>query len=333
MTYGELHAVRSAVSEANGALAKYAGDSSRARRGALYALAGYAEVMLADFFCSGVPLSTWDFERDFTYDTSRTTDEVYTHATALFDTAMQLAADSVPIVQLARIGKGRALLALGQFGAAAMAVQDVPSDFRYTERLFTCGSPSSAACESINVLDLRTVTVSSYEGGTKVISWTNPRTAGVDRGATVYGFPVYFPVQYEYDGVSTVTLASGVEADLIRAEAALRAGDITGWLAILNGLRASSPLTDTMAAITDPGPATRPDTMFAERAQWLFLSGHRQGDLRRLIRQYPPRTQQTVYPRGVYPGGINGYGSEVTALFDVRELPNPRFVSCFDRRA
>ena len=34
----------------------------RAYRGELYALEGYAEVLLADLFCSGVPLNTFAVE-------------------------------------------------------------------------------------------------------------------------------------------------------------------------------------------------------------------------------------------------------------------------------
>jgi len=42
-----------------------------------------------------------------------------------------------------------------------------------------------------------------------------------------------------------------------------------------------------LAALTDPGTAeARVDLLFRERAFWFFLTGHRQGDLRRLIRQY-----------------------------------------------
>ena len=43
----------------------------------------------------------------------------------------------------------------------------------------------------------------------------------------------------------------------------------------------------TLAALADPGtPAAREDLMFRERAFWLFGTGHRLGDMRRMIRQY-----------------------------------------------
>src|SRR5581483_874628 len=105
-------------------------------------------------------------------------------------------------------------------------------------------------------------------------------------------------------------MASGVEARLIEAEAALAAGDAS-WLTILNRLRTDGTfttaphpgdptVTDTtwgpgvgavlfpnglpgLRPLTDPGtPAARVDLLFAERAAWLFLTGHRLGDMRRL---------------------------------------------------
>ena len=333
--YAELHQARGIAMQAIGALGRYAGDSSRARQGRLYVFAGYAEVMLADIYCSGIPLSTWDFERDFTYHPGATTAEVYRHAIALFDTALAFATDSTPIVHLAHLGKGRALLALGKFDSAATAVQDVPDDFVYAEPVYTCSNPRIQCTPGVNaaIFDLTHVSVSDTEGGRSVISPDNPRTAATIVDTTDYHFPVYFPVKYQRESVSVITLASGTEARLIRAEAALRAQDIPGWLGVLNALRTEHSATDTMPTLGDPGVANRADTMFAERAQWLFLTGHRQGDLRRRLRQDPSTIAASVYPTGGYPGGIVRYGNEVTLPIDYYdEGANPLFKGCIDRR-
>jgi hypothetical protein len=70
--------------------------------------------------------------------------------------------------------------------------------------------------------------------------------------------------------------------------------------------------------------------MFRERAFWLFLTGHRQGDLRRLIRQYGRNAVQ-VYPTGAYPGGAT-YGNDVTAPIPAAErLSNTLFTGCASR--
>jgi len=118
-----------------------------------------------------------------------------------------------------------------------------------------------------------------------------------------------------------VTIASGIEARLIVAEVALREGDPTTWLNELNALRADTTLLpvpqDTsfrpvqgtkLAPLTDPGPSPndslRVDMLFRERGFWMFSTGHRLGDMRRLMRQYN-RSVNTVYPTGAwFKGGI-----------------------------
>src|SRR4029077_20049777 len=64
--YSSLHHLRGQAREARGFLGAYAPDSSPALAGHLYALEGYAEVLLAEVFCSGIPLSTVDFNADYT---------------------------------------------------------------------------------------------------------------------------------------------------------------------------------------------------------------------------------------------------------------------------
>jgi hypothetical protein len=72
--------------------------------------------------------------------------------------------------------------------------------------------------------------------------------------------------------------------------------------------------------------------LFNERAYWLFLTGHRQGDLRRLVRNYG-RSQETVYPTGVYYGGLGFYGSDVDLPIPATEQVNPYYSGCFNREA
>src|SRR6185312_315794 len=118
-----------------------------------------------------------------------------------------------------------------------------------------------------------------------------------------------------------------------------------GWLGILNQLRNAAPVPGTTApdpadlpALSDPGASlagdaatkARVDTMFTERAAWLFLTAHRQGDLRRLIRQYG-RRQDQVYPAGVYQGFGGTYGTSITLPVPVTEAAyNPYYSGCFN---
>lgn len=141
--------------------------------------------------------------------------------------------------------------------------------------------------------------------------------------------------------------ASGVEARLIEAEAYLQAGKIDSMLVKLNALRASVTSLEaalnpqrkqtvlvagapaTLAPLVDPASATatpadqftaRRNLLFSERAFWLFGTGHRQGDLRRLVRQYGLTTQQ-AFPTGpFFRGGT--YGNDVAYPIPFNELNN-----------
>jgi hypothetical protein len=362
LSYVALQNVRAYAAQALGQLATYdtaaaAQKTQQALRGELYALTGYAEIMLADLFCSGVPLSSYIYQHDFTYAGSSTTQQVYQAAIAQFDTALTLAqaSDSSQIVYLAAVGKGRALLDLGQYAAAAQAVAQVPQSFQYQLdfEYFTYKT------HRFDLTGTAPTTVSNTEGGNGLpyLSNGDPRTA-VDTIMTgSFGFPLTFPTRlggFQATTPSPLTLADGVEATLIQAEAALQAtphtsptGTDVTWLALLNQLRATAPIPGTMTPnptalppLTDPGAqSSNPDSarvalLFRERAYWLFVTGHRQGDLRRLLREYRSiwPSQAQVYPVGPYTApGRGTYGSDVNAPIPPQELVNPKFHGCLDR--
>jgi hypothetical protein len=366
--YGLLQRTRGQAREARGALHAYAPGFSPALTGHLYAAEGFADVFLADLFCSGIPLSTLDFNGDYTYQSGSTTEQVYQRANALFDSAITLAADSERVVNLARVGKGRALLALGEYDAAAAAVAGVPDDFQYAIQFDLSQSGGSSTVPQLsnrnyvwhdfgNDGDGLSVTLVDVEGGNGLsyLESGDPRSAWVDNGVNRYGRALTRPAKYSPDGDGPIVLADGIEARLIQAEAALRTSG-SSWLAMLNALRTDGTFdtqpnadhpatTDTLwhagtggvaglAPLHDPvDPDARVTMLFGERGYWLFLTGHRQGDLRRLIRQYG-RQSQNVYPAGLYPGAHNVYGNDVTAPIPGAErVSNTMFTGCRNRGA
>jgi starch-binding outer membrane protein, SusD/RagB family len=68
------------------------------------------------------------------------------------------------------------------------------------------------------------------------------------------------------------------------------------------------------------------DIHFRERAYWLWMTSHRLGDMRRLIRQYG-RNSETVFPTGQYFRNVQGgvYGPDVNFPLTVDERNNPEF--------
>ena len=372
-SYAELQTVRGAANIALGALAAY--DTTAAHRaaqqgmrGELYAVEGYAEILLAELFCSGVPLSTLDFQQDFTYRPSSTASQVYADATTKLDSAIILAAATDSVVNLAKVLQGRAQLALGQYRAAADDVSSVPTAFQYR---------ATIRATTMSTLLINGVyqpgTVADREGGNGLpfLSSGDPRAAVTTTCSQGdYRCPsnsLTMPAKY-FDpsvitsaGYAPFVVANGIEARLIQAEAALQASpNSPQWLTILNTLRTDgtttgpgqwnagtggvsglAPLADSAATMTsarDSG-AARVAELFHERAYWLFATGHRQGDLRRLIRQYGSeypqfQSDQRVYPTGVYNAPGNGrYGTDVTAPIPTTEYNNPNYHGCIDRNA
>ena len=77
-------------------------------------------------------------------------------------------------------------------------------------------------------------------------------------------------------------------------------------------------------------PATAQDLQFKEREFWLWVSGHRLGDLRRLTHGPYLRGPETVFPTGNYfKGGVYGTDYNFPVPFD--ETNNPNFTQCIDR--
>ena len=343
--YAALNQVRGLANQAIGQLAKYDQSASPALRGELYALEGYAEVFLADLFCSGIPLSTLDYQHDYTYRAGSPRDSVYADAIAKFDTALSLSRDSARILNLAAVGKGRALLDLGQYTEAAQAVANVPDQFQYQIQMDA--QLSDYGSQPLVVPEFQG-TVADREGGNGLpfISSSDPRTTshanGYGCGSECSLIPDKIANLLNGAGFAPVIVADGIEARLIQAEGALQAGDPMLWLQLLNHLRDSAvvqatgePEPEQLLPFTMPATDTaRVSLMFAERAYWLFATGHRQGDLRRFIRQYGALgfNQATVYPVGITSTG-GFYGSDVTAPIPGAEYTNPLFHGCLDRHA
>jgi hypothetical protein len=154
---------------------------------------------------------------------------------------------------------------------------------------------------------------------------------------TFLGVDFYGTRRYKAPDSSTV-LASGVEARLIEAEAALQANDNVTFLKKLNDLRDSSGLALSPLAL----PATvtaREDLLFSERGQWLYLTAHRLPDLRRLSRPTANdgygRDPESVFPTGTwFRGGV--YGPDTNFPIPIEELnnshvPGPAPNTCLNR--
>jgi len=125
-----------------------------------------------------------------------------------------------------------------------------------------------------------------------------------------------------------MTLSSGIEARLIEAEAALNAGD-PSWFTTLNTLRATM-IVPAMAPIASMPVTTdaKVDLLYQERAFWLYLTGRRLGDLRRLMRNYG-RGAETLFPTGPYSmrGGNYSTATAIPFVQSSEQRYNPNLTS------
>jgi len=290
--------------------------------GQLYGIRGYAVLQIAEDVCPGFPLNDVSADNRPLYSGPLTTDSALVIANAQLDSAVKYAHDSTRFVTLARVAKGRALLDQGKYAEAAAVVASVQTAWVYQTEFNLVGNYMSAGNWSQGGYNYA---VGDSEGGNGLpfASANDPRISAqlAGTGAVDTMKPMYITVKYP-DYNTPVTLASGVEARLIEAEAALHAGD-PSWLTTLNTLRATA-ISPSLPALSDPGTApARVDLLYHERAFWLYLTGRRLGDLRRLIRNYG-RDPETVFPTGAYPLGDVYKGATAIPFILAGQPSNPR---------
>lgn len=293
--YRQWQAARMAAHNAAQWYEMYAGQMQRARRGEMVALRSFATLSLAEHICPGFALHEVTNGRP-RYGQPLTTEQAFEHALASLDTAVTLSADSARILNFAHVARGRSLLGLGRFAEAASAVAGVPTSFvREAEYGTTYPAKRNQFVQYFHT-SLNMVSVADNDGGNGLdfVSAADPRVPAANLGTAHDGQTDIFSVNAATD--APIVVASGVEARLIEAEAALAAGN-SDWLTILNDLRATQ-VTPALEPLADPGThAARVDVLFRERAFWLFGTAHRLGDLRRLIAHYG-RLAEDIFPVG-----------------------------------
>ncbi|MDP9200322.1 MAG: tetratricopeptide repeat protein [Gemmatimonadota bacterium] len=367
---------RRAFATVTGASTAETATADDATKAQLRTIEAYTYVTLSEGWCGDVPFSmlpdTGAIDPTLIqYGRGLTTLEMNDTAIARYNQALALN----PANNLTAVGEGRALLNEGRYAEAAALVQNVPTTY-----VFLIEHSVNQAAEnnpSFALQDNGRYGVSNLEGGLTSTGAalrpdlaTPPLTAPSAEGLPFRGLrdprvpwqprsstfcfssSVRCFIDNNYPTLDAdVPLASGVEARLIEAEAALQADQPDVMLAKLNALRASvipllaalypsqkqtfrdasgaivlAPLTDpiTLTMTAAEMFAARRDLLFRERALWLYNTGHRIGDLRRLVRNYGLPSNQ-VFPSGLHFRG-GSYGNDVAYPVPFNEQNNPQFV-------
>lgn len=332
------------------------------RIGEMFAVAGMIYTEFAENYCSAVPFDERLSNGTLQYGTPLTTAQILALAVTRYDSALAHANGADPLAAVvknfASVGIGRALLDAGTPAPAATAVASVPTTFVYNT---VHSLATSRETNGVNWFNGQApngtarFSVADTEGivGLNFRSANDPRVKDSLEGKGFDNSTPLYVLQKYANGTSPVPVSTGVEARLIQAEAAGGAAMITA----LNALRTDGTFdtvrvrkdtipTDTttvldtlwhagtggvkgLKPLVDPGTtAAQVDLLFRERAFWMFATGHRLGDLRRLVRQYG-RAINSVYPNGSYFKGapaLFGNSTELPVPFSERN--NPNYTGC-----
>ncbi len=358
--FRNLHKARRSAEIAAQKFRQFADTTMDAGLSEMLSLAGFTYVVFAENYCSGVPFSTVNADDSFSYGGPLTTTQMLDTAINRFDQALAAAAaldtsgasaavraSKIALrqgrINLASVGKARALLDEGRFAAADSTAATVPTGFNY---LIQHDLNTTRQNDGVynGMRKFKRYGAADIEGGVG-LAWrsvADPRTPIFRNPTTNKGFdgvtPQYDQSRYP-DEKASVTLATGAEARLISAEDSLQRGDMAGMLSQLNALRAAppayflnagAPIPPLAPLVAPVGLAAATDLLFAERARWLWLTSHRLSDLRRLERQYG-RPDNQVFPTGPYFKSGLQYGTAVNYPVAIDELNNPKFQQCLDR--
>jgi hypothetical protein len=311
------------------------------QRGEMYVIRGYTELFMAEAWCSGSAIATVAADGTVTPGTPNTTAQLFTRAAADFDSALVLADTSQRVKYGSQIGKGRALLNLAKYTEAAAAVAGVPRTFQYLTFHSTSSGREENGMWNAEANGSTRYSIISKEGTNGLpylATTTDPRIPWAP--STRIGFNAIstnIPTELKFGRTTSGILADGTEGQLIALEARLQGNtqaDRDFVFAGLNALRASnSPAIPAIAGTAPTTQAAAVDQLFAERAYWMWLTGHRLGDMRRLVRVYG-RDAETVFPIGNQPTPLNGtYGTGVTITIPKNERNNTNFQGCIDNKA
>jgi hypothetical protein len=255
------------------------------------AYAGYSLVLLGEGFCS-MAISYVNPDNTFTFGGEITRDSVFRLAIVRFSDAITAATTSnnTSIRNMAYVGRARAKLNLGDYVGAKADAALVPSGFvrlvsasdantRRQNRVF---NENSAANRAVSIGE-------PYRalGDTRV-----PVTNGGTVSAT--GVPHYFQTKYTAS-TTAFPLATYEEAQLIIAEADIRAGAFATALPILNASRARGgqlPFAGTTAQYMAE--------LIDQRRRELFAESHHLGDIIRYNIPVTPATGSNYHFGGTY---------------------------------
>lgn len=257
------------------------------------AYAGYSYVLLGEGFCT-MAISRVNLDKSLTYGGEIQRDSVFKLAIARFTDAIAAAttANNTSIRNMAYLGRARAKLNIADYAGAKTDAQQVPSGYLRTVSASDANARRQNRVVAENSVLNRIQSVGEpYRtmGDTRV-----PVTATTLVSAT--GVTHYY--QTKYAATSTpLPLATYEEAQLIIAEADIRANSLVTALPIINASRTRGGQSTPFTGVTQ---AEYLAELIDQRRRELFLESHHLGDLIRYNLPLNPAAGTAYHFGGTY---------------------------------
>ncbi|MEX1187152.1 MAG: RagB/SusD family nutrient uptake outer membrane protein [Gemmatimonadaceae bacterium] len=257
------------------------------------AYAGYSYVLLGEAFCT-MAISRVNLDKSLTYGGEIQRDSVFKLAIARFTDAIAAAttANNTSIRNMAYLGRARAKLNLADYAGAKADAQQVPAGFLRTVSASDANARRQNRVVAENSVLNRTQSVGEpYRsmGDTRV-----PVTATALVSAT--GVTHYYQTKYTTTA-TPLPLATYEEAQLIIAEADIRANNLLTALPIINASRTRGGQSTPFTGVTQ---AEYLAELIDQRRRELFLESHHLGDLIRYDLPLNPAAGTPYHFGGTY---------------------------------
>jgi hypothetical protein len=316
--YTPLSVARAAADTAVAKLEEWTDEqvANRAKLiGQASAYAGYSLVLLGEGMCSAA----------INVGPELTPAQLFAEARTRFDKAISSAttANDATTLNLARVGRARALQGLGDLAAAATDAALVPEGFVVN---FNANATDPRRQNQVFVhtrQSLYSSVAPAYRNVTfdsAGVAVADPRVAVVNTGqvGTAGTHAQVWEARKYATNTAPMAVAKWAEARLILAESKL-ANDLQGAVDIINDLHAKAGITPYDA--TGATPEQVRAQLLEERRRTLFLEGHRLGDIRRYNLPLDPAPGSPYVNGGTY-GDLRCF-----PLPDVERINNPNIGS------